>query len=113
MQRTDSTTSSTANLRDSDYNADEALRRTRAVGPRPAPPKQRLHAEMNPKLRDLDWNGHTPTAPVRTVAEWGDDSNQRAIPTVPRQRQATPSSHWDAADIYERPAAWNAFGSAA
>lgn len=89
MQRTDSTTSSTANLRDSDYNADEALRQARALGPRPAPPKQRLHAEMNPKLRDLDWNGHVPTAPVRTVADWGSDDNERVIPSIPAQR--TPS----------------------
>ena len=59
------------------------------------------------------WNGHVPTAPVRTVADWGSDDNERVIPTVPRQRQASDLTTWDAADIYERPAAWNAFGSAA
>lgn len=124
MERIASTTSSTATSLDSDYDANEALRRVREIGPRPTPPKQRLHAEMNPLLRDIDWNGHVPTAPRgpvsmtreqldQALAEADDDLNERWLPTIPGPRNPVDiTTSWDG-DIYDRPAAWTAFGSAA
>lgn len=40
-----------------------AIPKIPGLAPRPALPRQRLTATMNPELRDIDWNGHIPHAP--------------------------------------------------
>lgn len=59
-------------------------RQPSGVGPRPAPPAQKLTAR--PVARDIDWNGHIPSAGPAPVPAYD--------------------------DAWGRPSAWAAFGDA-
>lgn len=75
------------------------------LGPRPAPPAQRLTADMHPLLREIDWNGHVPTAPY-------------AAPSMTREQVTAALRDAEADGPHERvydsvvlgqPHAWSAF----